>query len=634
MARDKRRGPPRKPTREHRQAAPPFPPPSIPPGHRLYRVAALCAALVVLTIAAFTGVLSNGFVQYDDGPYVMENEHVRSGLNAESIEWAFTSAYSANWHPVTWLSHMLDVQLYGLDAGRHHRTSLILHVLNVMLLFLLLVRMTKALWPSALAAALFAIHPLHVESVAWVAERKDVLSTLFWLLTFFAWVKFVRGRKRRWYALSLASFSLGLMTKPMLVTLPFTLLLLDFWPLRRITLPLEKASGAIKNVLLEKAPFFALSAVSCVITFVIQRGAGAVQDVENFPLSGRIANATVAYATYLGKVFWPSRLAVFYPHHHIGLLSWPMAGAALLLAAVTAGVIRLFKRAPYLAFGWFWYLGTLVPVIGFVQVGVQERADRYTYVPLVGIFIAIAWALAAWEAKSRPIRLGGICVSALALASLFPVTRLQVGYWADSASLFGRALAVTKDNYLAHYNVGLLLYNQGNKEEALAHYQEAARIKPDYFHALDNLGNVYADLGRNEEAIAQYTEALRYRPDNAKALSNLGAILLRVNRVPEAIERLQQAVIADPKQAEAENNLGAALKRADRLPEAAQHFQRAVEINPNFAVAHNNLGMTLARQGRYAEARDHFQEALRINPAYEQVRANLDRLQGMMQKNK
>ena len=576
---------------------------------------------MIVTLAAFGGLFSSGFINYDDTEYVTENIHVQKGLTGESIAWAFTNTDSANWHPLTWLSHMLDVQLFGLNSGGHHGTSLLLHTLNGLLLFLLLFRMTGALWRSAFVAALFAIHPLHVESVAWIAERKDVLSTLFWLLTLGAWLRYVKSKKAAPYVLALALFALGLMAKPMLVTLPFTLLLLDYWPLRRLVPPLRRRSGVLKGLLWEKAPFFLMSAASCVITIVAQRSGGAVVKLGEYGFFGRLANAALAYVGYLRKTFWPSSLAVFYPHPRTGLATWSVCASFLLLAGATVLAVRLAKRAPYLTFGWFWYLGTLVPVIGFVQVGSQAMADRYTYMPLIGVFIAIAWGLAGLAEKIPRMRLAAPCMAAASLAVLLPVARVQTGHWNNSVVLFQHALAVTPDNYLAHDSLGLALAfgKEDRIPEAIEHFRQALRIKPDYVQALNNLGLAFEMADRLPEAIESFERVVRMDSDFADAQNNLGFALARADRTAEAVEHYQRALKIKPDFVKAMNNMGLALGKMNRLPEAIESFRDAVRINPDFAEAQDDLGTALAYTGRHAEAIEHYRQALRIRPGDSQV---------------
>jgi tetratricopeptide (TPR) repeat protein len=547
------------------------------------RVAAIAAALAVLTWGAFSGVLSNGFVSYDDGVYVAANDHVVKGLTASALRWSLTTTENSNWHPVTWISHLLDVTLFGLDAGAHHGVNLALHTANVLLLFLLLSRMTGAVWRPAFAAALFAVHPLHVESVAWIAERKDVLSTLFWLLTTLAWL---RGR----HALALACYALGLMTKPMVVTLPFTLLLLDYWPLRRTLRP-----GASLGT--EKAPLFALAAVSCVVTVLAQRAGGAIQSLETISLPERLANAVVSYAAYLGKTVWPTSLACIYPFSRSALTAPAMLGSAVVLTAITVAVLRFEKQAPYATFGWLWYVGTLVPVIGLVQVGYQSMADRYTYVPLIGIFVAVAWGageLAAQLPASRPVV---AAVAACALAACAVVTRGQVAVWQDSTSLFTHAIAVTADNWTAHNNLGGVLSEAGNSGDAIPQFEETLRIRPGFAEGHFNLGLALDRSGRFPEAIDAYEAALRLNPDYAEARYNLGNSLLHAGRAGEAIEQYDAALKLRPGDAKIHNNLAIALNRSGRREEAIAHYREALRIDPDFAAARANLRKLEAAEG-------------------------------------
>ena len=594
-------------------------------GRRAPHLAVVCAVLAILTFAALQGVLRNSFVNYDDAAYVAANAHVLKGLSAESIGWAFTATECSNWHPVTWLSHMLDVSLFGLDPRMHHLTSLLFHALNAVLLFLLLVRMTGARWRCAFVAALFGLHPLHVESVAWIAERKDVLSTFFWLLTLAAWLGYLEGKEGRtrtgqgqrggWrYALVLVLFALGLMAKPMLVTVPFTLLLLDFWPLRRWPAAGSAGPGCrraipLRGLLLEKIPLFAMSAVSCVVTYIAQRRGGALQTLQTIPFAERLANAVVAYAAYLEKTVWPTALAVFYPHEHPGLVTWQVAASALFLVAVTTLALWLARKAPFIAFGWLWYLGTLVPVIGLVQVGEQAMADRYTYVPLIGIFIAVVWGVvrvveravepavggsvargpAARVKASGPIGYALGVVGALALVPLFVLTRVQTGYWANDLTLFQHALSVTTDNWMAHNNLGGVFSESGRTEEAISQFEEVLRIRPDHAEANYNLGLVMERAGRHAEAIEQYHRALKLRPDYAEAYYNLGNSLLHAGRPAEAIEPYERSLRLKPDDAQAQNNLGIALGRLGRTAEAIEHYNQALRINPNFEPARANL---------------------------------------------
>ena len=581
----------------------------------MLRVGILCAALVLVTLATYRGVVSSGFILYDDDAYVTENPHVARGLDASSIAWAFTSSSQANWHPLTWLSHMTDVSLFGLDAGKHHRTSLLLHAASSVLLFLVLLKMTGAFWRCAFVAALFAIHPLHVESVAWIAERKDVLSTLFWLLTLWAWLRYLQSRTPLRYAIVVVLFALGLMAKPMLVTLPFTLLLLDVWPLGRTPLP---------SLWKEKAPLFAMSAMSCAVTFIVQNSAGAVQPLRKIAFAERVANAFLAYATYLGQTFWPKALAVFYPYpDRLGLLTWPVAGSALLLVATTAIVIRLRRAAPFLAVGWLWYLGTLVPVIGLVQVGGQAMADRYTYVPLIGIFIAVSWGAAELGTARRTARYSIVLCAAAALAALCVLTRLQVIHWEGDIPLFRHALQVTSRNWLAHNNLGRALFAAGQVDEAIAEYGEALSISPGYADAHYNLGTALARKGQDAEAIEQFDQALRLAPTFAGAHNNLGGVLAGRGQIDAAIEHYDLAMRLDPDNAEAPYNMGNALFARGRIDAAIAHYRRALALRPDRAEVHNNLGNALVRAGRAGEAIEQYEQALRIRPDFSEARTNL-----------
>jgi tetratricopeptide (TPR) repeat protein len=633
----------------------------------------------VATLFLFWPVQNSEFINLDDDIYVYDNPQVKAGLSLNGVIWAFTTMHMGNWHPLTWLSHMLDCELYGLNPGPHHVTSLLFHIANTLLLFWVLRRMTGRLWPSSFVAALFALHPLHVESVAWVAERKDVLSTFFWMLTLWAYLHYVEEPGFTRYLLAILFFALGLLSKPMLVTLPFVLLLLDYWPLGRFSFgqggvyssnpnpsPSRHQGSFPLHLVLEKVPFFSLAAVSSVITFVAQRSAEAVQNLEWFSLEARIGNALVSYIVYIGKMIWPHPLAVLYPLPDI-LLMWPAAGAGLLLVCGSILVVRASRKYPYLLVGWLWYLGTLVPVIGLVQVGEQALADRYTYVPLIGLFIMIAWGLADILAGWR-YRKTTLVISAVLLLSVFMViTSLQIKKWRNAVALFTHTLKVTTGNYLiynnlgvaldnlgktqeaiayytealrinpqhahAHYNLGSALTSLGKNQEALAHYTEALRIKPNYAAAHNNLGVILADLGKTQEAIAHYTEALRIDPHHADAHYNLGNALARQGKTSEAIAHYTEALRNKPADAEAQNNLGIALSRQGKVQEAISRYAEALRINPKYVEGHNNLGIALARQGRNEEALSHFVEALRINPNYADAHCNLGNILSLQGKN-
>jgi len=526
------------------------------------------ALLVAATLTAYWPVTGNAFIPFDDDEYVTDNPVVRDGWTARGVAWAFTAFHSNNWHPLTWLAHMTDAELFGLDAGGHHRTSLVLHALNAALLFLLLRAMTGALWPAALVAALFALHPLHVESVAWASEKKDLLSTLFWLLTVGAYWRYARRPGLGRYLAVVALFALGLLAKPMLVTLPFVLLLLDFWPLAR------RLQGSL---LLEKVPLLALSAASCVVTWLAQQSGGVVKSLESFPLSLRLTNAVVAYIAYVGKLVWPTRLALVYPHPRT-FPPWEVLGAVALLAGVSVLVVVLRRRRPYLLFGWLFFLGTLVPVIGVVQVGNQAYADRYTYVPAIGVFVMLAWGLRdllAWRPPLRPF----VAVAVVAvLVFLGARTRAQTRLWKNGVTIFEHTVAVTRDNYRMHDYLGTLLAKEGRIEEALASFREAVRIRPQFTQAQYNAGSAAYRLGRYEEAEAYLSEAVRQEPDYLMAQFNLAATEVKLNRAEPAMRHLREVLRLDPVNVAAHRALGEILRRLGREDEARPHLAEAERL--------------------------------------------------------
>ena len=566
--------------------------------HRRLKIT-ICLVLAAVTFVAYIQLQSHDFLNYDDNLYITDNPRVRSGLSQESIVWAFTATYAANWHPLTWLSHMLDCELYGLNPKGHHLTNLLLHVTNALLLFLVLFRMTGAPWRSIFVAALFAIHPLHVESVAWVAERKDVLSTLFWILTIWAYAHYADRPGLNRYLLVLLLFALGLMAKPMLVTLPFVLLLIDYWPLGRLRLAQlipatssENQGTPVFSLILEKVPLLALTAVSILVTVLAQQKGSGLAPVDLIPIKARFLNTPVSYVGYIAKMVWPRNLAVFYPHPGSDLETWQAAGAAILLVCITLAVIWTRRRHPYLIVGWLWYLGTLVPVIGLVQVGLQAMADRYTYVPLVGLFIMVAWGvpeiLKGWR---HGLTLLAVSTSIVFLA--FTVcTWSQLRHWRNSITLFTQALNVTSNNYVAHLNLGLALRVKGNLDDAIYHYNEALRIKPNYALAHNNLGVALKNKGQIREAMYHYIEALQINPDYAQA----------------------------------HNNMGVVLGMQGKLVEAAEHFYQALRLNPDYAGAHYNLGKIKAEQGKFEEAYDHFSQAIKLRPDYTNARISLEKI--------
>jgi Flp pilus assembly protein TadD len=579
----------------------------------LFLTVLVCLVLVLATFAVYWQVTGHDFVLLDDNLYVYENPHVQNGLTLDSIIWAFTTTHAGFKIPLTWLSLMLDFELYGLNAGGYHLTNLLLHIANVLLVFFILRFMTGALWRSAFVAALFALHPLHVESVAWVTERKDVLSTLFWLLTMWAYLGYVERPGMRRYLLIIVSFTLGLMAKPMLVTLPFILLLLDYWPLGRFhtseqshshhaTTPkaihLRQPRSTVFRLVWEKLPLFALAAVVSAVTFLAQKSEGAVKSFRVFPIGVRFANALVSYINYIKKMIWPHPLAVYYPHPGNSLPVWKAAGAGVLLLCISILVLRAARRYPYLVVGWLWYIGTLVPVIGFVQAGSQAMADRFTYVPLIGLYIIIAWGVPEILSRLPHRNLYLATLSTTLFLFLMALTWKQLQYWKNSISLLEHTLEVTSNNWLCHNNLGVALDREGRTDEAINHYLDALRIKPEYAKAHNNLGVALDREGRTDEAINHYREAVRIKPEYAEAHYNLGKALAREGRTDEAINHYLDALRIKPEYAEAHNSLGIAFARKGNLDMAVKHFQKALQINPNFSFARDNLQQALWLQER------------------------------------
>jgi protein O-mannosyl-transferase len=598
--------------------------------HRRWIIIA-CLFLVVATLAVYAEVKNHQFV-YDDYLYITGNPQVQDGLTLKGLSWAFTSLQGGNWHPLTWLSFMVDSQLFGLHSGGFLLTNLLFHIANALLLFLWLLRTTRAPGPSFLVAALFALHPLHVESVAWATERKDVLSTFFWLLTMWAYLWYAERPRLGRYLLILVCFSLGLMAKPMLVTLPFVLLLLDYWPLGRLSLRGPAAAAAspkpgpgvtIKRLVWEKSPLLVISALFSVVAFYAQKVVGAVMTLHALPIPNRLANAMVAYVRYLGKMFWPAHLAVLYPHPGYTLPIWQALLAGLALAVLTLWALRQARRHPYLPVGWLWYLGTLLPVIGIVQVGEQAMADRFTYVPSIGLFIMVAYGMAELTARWRVPRFLLPLGAGVVLSALIICTWVQVSYWRDDISLYEHTLKVTRRNPIIQNNLGLGLALQGNLDQAMGHYAEALRLKPDYALAHNNLGMALAAQDKWDQAIAQYTEALRLKPDNPEAHNNLGVALAKQGKMDQAVAQYTEAVRLNPDSAEAHNNLGVALVALGKMDQAVAQYVEALLLKPDYAEAHNNLGVALAKQGKIDEAIRMFQKAIQIKPDYLEAYTNL-----------
>jgi len=651
----------------------------------------LAVLLAAMTIALYWPATGNDFVNFDDDVYVTANPHVQAGLTMENIRWAFSSQVSANWHPMTMLSLMLDSDLFGQKPWGYHLTNLLLHALNTTLVFVLLYQMTGrrrrkesglvgndvrspglvtsaptpkivgddvrspslvtsaptiesvvsapragALWRSALVAALFGAHPLHVESVAWVAERKDVLSAFFGLLALIFYIRYVQKSEANiqtptsvfrlpssgFYWLSLIFFTLGLMSKSMLVTWPFVMLLLDYWPLERFTicdLRFTNFRSFLSHVtrhmslFKEKIPFFVLAAAASVVTLAVQKQGGAVITVADYPMGERVENVLISYCRYLGKLFWPTDLAVFYPH----ATQWPLEQvlpAGVFLCCITALCVWGWRRCPFLLVGWLWFVGTLVPVIGLVRVGEQAMADRYTYIPSLGLFILVIWGA---HELSRRWRHQVIALSVVGLATIVlcgAAMRRQLGYWKDSETLFRHTLAVTDDNSLVQTDLGLAVLYKGKIDEAISHLQDAARLKPAAAEVHVNLGFAYLNKGQIDEAISQFQEAIRLKPNYANAHSDLGDALLNNGQTDEAIGEYQEALRLKPAAADAHYSLGIAFDNKNQFDEAASQFKEALRLKPDDADTHVALGVVLLEKGRIDEAIGQYQEALRLKP--------------------
>ncbi len=513
----------------------------------------MCVCLLVLTWVVFAQTLRYDFVNYDDPSYVYQNTRITSGINLANVVWAFTHVHSENWHPLTTITHMLDCQLHGLNAGWHHFTNVFLHCLAVVFLFVALQQMTGALWRSAFVSTVFAVHPLHVESVAWIAERKDVLSAVFFMLTLLAYLRYTRRPSIGRYLTVALVFALGLMSKPMLVTLPFVLLLLDYWPLGRFEAHRSNTGRQVLQLVMEKVPLIALSTVSSLITFLAQRGA--IGWTEQLPMSERITNAFVAYVVYIRQMFWPMGLAVFYPHPENRLPVWEVSLALIVLAGITVAAFVFRKRAPYFVTGWLWYLGMLVPVIGLLQVGWQGHADRYTYLPQIGLYIAVTWAVTdftrSWHFQR--VALGGAAV--LIVGALSCCAWLQTSYWRDSETLFTHALAVTSNNDVALNNLGIIFLDKGQLDDAISRLQAAIDLRPENAPAHDNLAKALLKKGQVAEAMAHYRKFLELDPSNVEARNTLGTALIQQGHVREALDQWQEVLAIQPENGNAASNL-------------------------------------------------------------------------------
>jgi len=638
--------------------------------------------LILVTFGTFWPVLKHQFVKYDDDKYVTENPHITGGLTLQSVVWAFTTPHFYMWHPLTSLSHLLDYELFGLNPFGHHLTSLLLHIANVLLLFWVLKRLTGAVWPSAFVAAVFAVHPLQVESVAWVAERKNVLSALFWMLTIAAYVGYTERPSIGRYSLVVLAFSLGLMAKPIIVTLPFVLLLLDYWPLQRLQWPRQsKGENSPQHSLVklthkqfsfwllfaEKIPLFILAAVVCAITYIIQQRGGVVSGLESVPLSYRVANAVISYATYIEKMVWPSGLAVFYPHPGSNFSMVRLVTSAILLLVVSV-CVYFFRNRKYLVTGWLLFLGVLVPVIGLVQAGAQGRADRYMYIPMVGLLVMVVWGAGDLLAKWRYRRVLSVLSAVVIISAAMVGALLQLRHWQDSTALFSHTLNVTRNNFVIHNNYANLLRDSGKVDEAIEHYLSCLQLKSDSPEVHNNLGTALAAKGRIDEAIVHYekaielvgnqksgrdlppvlaqahynladalriqkrfqealehyTEALKLKPNDLDTLRSFGLTLAELKRFDEAIKCYRRILELEPDNIVARGLLGLALAGQGKVDEALEEFRIVLSRHPDDVEMYCNVGILLEQQGRTDEAIKQYRRALQINPAYDKARHLLD----------
>jgi tetratricopeptide (TPR) repeat protein len=573
------------------------------------RIFLLGVLMAVATLALYWPVTGYDYVGLDDDLYVYENPWVRTGLCWTTLKWALTATFSANWHPLTWMSHLLDTSLYGPDAGGPHLTNVVLHALNSLLLFLVLARLTGSSWPSLMVAALFAWHPLHVESVAWISERKDLLSMLWWTLAIWAYARGINELKgqspsgksatyRVFYVLAILFFALGLMSKPMVVTLPFVLLLLDYWPLNRWQAVSERqGSPAPRRIglplLVEKLPFFVLALAGCVVTVIAQHAGGAVKSFTEVPLYLRAINVPVAYASYIGKTLWPDHLCAFYPLPAKPLFL-PAIGAGLALAGISGLLVRLRRQYPWLAVGWFWFLGTLVPVIGLVQVGSQAMADRYMYIPSIGLFIMAAWSVNHCLISRPRARTLGCAVVALCLLCCALATQWQMACWRDSFALFTRILSLTKDCGMAQNDLGIALSRAGRREEAIYRFKEALRITPSSAGARYNLGIELAGAGKLDEAMVQFSEALKLNSHNEQLHNNAGVVLAQQGKVEQALDHFKAAIQLNPQYPKPYLNSARAWETLGNFGEAVTNYGKALQLEPDSAETLDRFALLLA----------------------------------------
>ena len=594
--------------------------------------------LAVVTFGIYAQVIGHHFITLDDPTYIQENPMVNRGVTLAGLAWAFTTFHAANWHPLTWISHMIDCQLFGMNAGHQLMVNALIHVANTLLVFWFLLRTTEARWPSALVAALFAMHPLHVESVAWASERKDTISTFFGLLSLIAYVRYAEAPSSRRYMWTATTLAVGLLAKPMLVTWPFVMLLIDYWPLRRF----HVARGAIRlgvprrreaatqlwPLLREKLPLVVLVTASAIMTLIAQSHGGAVRTLGHEAITLRLSNALVSYAKYLLLTFWPNDLAVYYPF--AGISAWQIIGSAFLLIGITVFCVSRRRIRPYLIVGWLWFLGTLVPVIGIVQVGGQIMADRYFYIPSIGLFIALVFGLADIAKRWRVAQLLSAGAAAAVLLILAMLTNVQIQRWHDSFTLFEHTLAVTPPNLRIEHNLGVALGVSDRYDEAAAHFEKALQIDPNFYDGLVVMGVTRGHQGRLPEAMEYFRAAIRSQPDVPKAHVQLAHALWNEKRDEAALEEMRRASQLAPKEPDIRADLGLALALAGRIPEAIEQLHEALRLNPNSAEAHNNLGLALLASGKARESIPEFEAALRLKPGLKGAADNLRRAQAQL----
>jgi protein O-mannosyl-transferase len=609
----------------------------------------ILVGLAAVTFGIYAQVIGHRFITFDDNWYIEDNPIVNRGITLEGLAWAFTAFYEGNWHPVTWISHMIDCQLFGMFAGGHLLVNALIHTANTLLLFWFLLRTTHARWSSALVAALFALHPLHVESVAWASERKDTLSTFFGLLSLIAYARYAKARvalascqsigwkpmphgaARKWYAWTFITLLLGLLAKPMLVTWPFVMLLVDYWPLGRFQRSEARSQwSVVRGLVVEKIPLLALVAASAVVTFLAQSHGGAVRTFTEASISLRVSNVLVSYAKYVLLAFWPNDLAVFYPFQQAGIPAWQIMGAVLLLIGITGFCFFQRKLRPHLIVGWLWFVVTLVPVIGFVQVGGQSMADRYFYIPSIGLFIAIVFGLAHIADRRRIAPWLSAAIANVVLLILATLTNAQIHRWSDSFTLFNHTLRVAGPSVGAEDALGLAIHKNGHFDEAVPHFEKALQMKPDDYLALLSMGVTRFHQGRIPEAIEYAQAAVRSLPSAPKGHNLLGMALAKQNENQAALDEMRRASELAPKDSEIRNNLGLALVRLRRIPEAMDEFHEAARLDPKNAAAHANLGWALLGSGKLRESIPEFEAALQLNPDFKAAADGLRQAQAQL----